>query len=365
MSLIPFAPFILPPSAFSRHLPYLPAVWERSRTAQTKIVNDPHLLSATRSTFGGLEVMINKNDRLMAESEIATALRTLLVSGYIVTDVTRISERSAILSARKRDKLGGLATSTILFAEKPAPNVIEMLRKTAVQNGSSPLIVTTATVTGVSTIQPRQFYDLLGGEIRFDRLMRDDLPAIVDALGHNRLPNELKNGNPEDLLEDYVKEGLEFLLQSRGWRYGQERLFESVPDGIVLGRLNLYFDGKAYKGGYHPSADDIKRFAGYVNEFNERYSTSVGRIHSFVVVSGSFTAKQNALEKKAADFYARCSTQLCYITAVDFGQIVTDVRLKCANRSAIKWANVFSQIRIEPMSVASELRRIAKDRIID
>ena len=162
-----------------------------------------------------------------------------------------------------------------------------------------------------------------------------------------------------------MKEGLEFLLESRGWHYGQDRLFESVPDGIVLGKLNLYFDGKAYKEGYHPSADDIKRFAGYVNEFNERYATSVGRIHSFVVVSGSFTAKKNALEKKATDFYARCSTQLCYVTAADFGQIVTQVRLTSVNRSALKWANVFSQLRIEPTSIASELRRITKDRIID
>jgi hypothetical protein len=250
------------------------------------------------------------------------------------------------------------------MAEAPSANVLEMLRRTAEQNQSQPLAITNRKLSGVPTLKPEKFFELLGGEIRSDRIIRDDLPTILNELGHNRLPNNF-TGTPENLLEAYVKEGLEFLLESRGWHYGQDRLFESVPDGIVLGKLNLYFDGKAYKKGYHPSADDIKRFAGYVNEFNERYATSVGRIHSFVVVSGSFTAKKNALEKKAADFYARCSTQLCYVTAADFGQIVTQVRLASVNRSALKWANVFSQLRIEPTSIASELRRITKDRIID
>jgi hypothetical protein len=300
----------------------------------------------------------------MPESRATTAIRTLLVSGYIVTNVNRISQSAAILSVHRRDKLGGLAASTILMAEAPSANVLEMLRRTAEQNQSQPLAITNRKLSGVPTLKPEKFFELLGGEIRSDRIIRDDLPTILNELGHNRLPNNF-TGTPENLLEAYVKEGLEFLLESRGWHYGQDRLFESVPDGIVLGKLNLYFDGKAYKKGYHPSADDIKRFAGYVNEFNERYATSVGRIHSFVVVSGSFTAKKNALEKKAADFYARCSTQLCYVTAAEFGQIVTQVRLASVNRSALKWANVFSQLRIEPTSIASELRRITKDRIID
>ncbi len=300
----------------------------------------------------------------MPESQTASALRTLLVSGYIVTSVNRISQRAAILSVHRRDRLGGLAASTILMADAPSANVVEMLRRTAEQNQSQPLAITNRKLSAVPTLKPERFFELLGGEIRSDRLIRDDLPEILNELGHNKLPKDFA-GTPENLLEAYVKEGLEFLLESRGWHYGQDRLFESVPDGIVLGKLNLYFDGKAYKGGYHPSADDIKRFAGYVTEFNERYAASVGRIHSFVVVSGSFTAKKNALEKKAADFYARCGTQLCHVTALNFGQIVTEVRLKCTNRSAIKWANVFSQLRIEPKSIASELRRIVKDRVID
>jgi hypothetical protein len=73
----------------------------------------------------------------MAETPITAALRTLLVNGYAVATVERISERAGLLTVQKRDRFGGLATSTILFAEEPAQNVVEMLRKSAEQNGSS------------------------------------------------------------------------------------------------------------------------------------------------------------------------------------------------------------------------------------
>jgi len=303
----------------------------------------------------------------MAESQIASVLRTLLVNGYVVTKADRISERVAVISVQKRDRLGGVAASSILFADAPTENIMEMLGKTAEENGAQTLVVTTAKLDQkqVPTIAPQKFYDLLGGEIRSERLMREDLPDLLDAFGHNKLYHGFKE-SPDDLLEDYVKEGLQFLLESRAYRYGQDRLFESLPDGLVLGRqkLNLYFDAKAYEKGFHPSADDIKRFSSYVNEFNDRYERFVGRLHSFLVVSGSFPADAKALEEKATEFYSLCSTKLCLITGKDLGHIINDVRTQCKNRSAIKWTKIFSQLLIKPGSIASELRRIKKDNIV-
>jgi hypothetical protein len=162
-----------------------------------------------------------------------------------------------------------------------------------------------------------------------------------------------------------VKEGLEFLLESRGWRYGQERLFEALPDGLLLGRdqLNLYFDGKAYEKGFHPSADDIRRFAAYVNDFNKRYGGDLGRLHAFLVVSGSFIAEEQALKDKATDLYAACGTQLCYLAAKDLGEIITILREKPSNRTAVNWMRIFSQMRIKPNSVTAEIKRVAKDQL--
>jgi hypothetical protein len=260
--------------------------------------------------------------------------------------------------------LGGLAASTILLSDAPSANVVEMLRRTASENHSQPLLVTTRAVNGVQTVTPAKFFDLLGGIVRSDRLIRGDLSSVMNVFGHNRTPKGF-TGKAETLLEEFVKDGLEFLLESRGYHYGHDRLFESVPDGVVLGKLNLYFDGKAYRSGFQPSSDDIKRFAGYVSDFNRNYGAIVGRIHSFLVVSGSFTEKKGALETKASNFYSQCATQLCCMTASDFGQIITDVRLSGVNRPAINWAHVFSQLRITSSLVKSELRRISKDKVLD
>jgi hypothetical protein len=302
----------------------------------------------------------------MANSQLASALRTLLVNGYAITGVDRISPTASIVSAEKRDRLGARARSTILFiGGSPAANVLEMLSTIASATGAQPLVVTNANVTGNPAMPPEKFYELLGGVIQSDRLMRDDLPDVLYAFGHNKGYIGF-TGKPDELLEEYVKEGLQFLLESRAYRYGQDRLFESLPDGLVLARppLNLYFDAKAYEKGFHPSADDIKRFAGYVNDFNTRYASLVGRLHCFLVVSGTFTANNDALEEKANEFYSLCSTKLCHITAKNFGIIINAVREHCGNRSAINWVKILSRLVIEPSAVMDEIDRIKKDKIV-
>jgi hypothetical protein len=302
----------------------------------------------------------------MGENQIASVLRTLLTNGYSIKKADRPASGTAVVSVQKRDRLGGLATSAILFTERPTQNVIKMFCKAAEKNNEQALIVTDARIDfgKIPTIKTDKFYDLLGGQIRSERLYLDNLPEILDAFGHNKLHSGF-NGDPDDLLEEYVKEGLQYLLDTRAHRFGQDRLFESLPDGLVLGRqkLNLCFDAKAYEKGFHPSADDIKRFASYVIDFNERYEQLVGKIYSFLVVSGSFTGNEKALEGKAADFYSLCGTKLCHVTSRNFGRIIQDVRTNCTNRQAIKWAKIFSLSAITPESIKSELRRIEKDNI--
>lgn len=300
----------------------------------------------------------------MAETTLPSVIRTLLVNGYIVTEVSRISARVALLSVRRRDALGGVASSTLLLAANPPQNVVQLLKSAANQNSFQPLILTRAEINAVPTMDPDKFFQLLGGEVRSDRVTRDDLVVVLDQLGRNKLPVGM-TGSADDLLEDYVKEGLEFLLNSRGWRYGQDRLFESLPDGLILSpdKLNIYFDGKAYEKGYHPTADDIKRFAAYTTEFNERYSVHVGRLHAFLVVTGKFSHPR-ALQDKANEFYGMCATQLCFLTGEHLGRIVADVRGCAGARSAIAWRSIFSRVVIEPKAIANELRRISKDKIV-
>ena len=49
-------------------------------------------------------------------------------------------------------------------------------------------------------------------------------------------------GKPDDMLELYSEECLEYMLECPVRRYGQERRFERLPDGLALGRnkLNIF-----------------------------------------------------------------------------------------------------------------------------
>jgi hypothetical protein len=184
-------------------------------------------------------------------------------------------------------------------------------------------------------------------------------------LGHNRLPPSFV-GKADDLLEAYCEECLEFLLECPVRRYGQERRFEPLPDGLALGRnrFNLYFDAKAYGQEFHPSADDIRRFASYVRDFNVRYSSYVGPISLFLVISGSFSSDKDAIGEKINEFQAECGTPMAFIRASELANLVSESAKSLLSRAAINWRRVFAAQRFDIKRFRDELQRIKKDAIV-
>jgi hypothetical protein len=210
-----------------------------------------------------------------------------------------------------------------------------------------------------------EFYNILGGEIRTDRILLPNLRYVMAELGHNRLPTSF-SGKPDDLLELYCEECLEFLLECPVRRYGQERRFEPLPDGLALGRnrFNLYFDAKAYGQEFHPTADDIRRFASYVRDFNLRYGSYVGPISLFLVISGSFSSDKNAIVDKISEFQAECATPMALVRASDLADLVADCAKSVQSRGAINWRRVFAAQLFDGKKFREELRRIRKDAIV-
>jgi hypothetical protein len=210
-----------------------------------------------------------------------------------------------------------------------------------------------------------EFYNILGGEVRTDRVLVPNLPYVMSELGHNRLPRSF-SGKPDDLLEIYCEECLEFLLECPVRRYGQERRFEPLPDGLALGRnrFNLYFDAKAYGSEFHPTADDIRRFASYVKDFNARYSSYVGPISLFLVISGSFSSDKHAIDDKISEFQAECGTPMAFIPASDLADLVSKCAKSIQSRAAINWRRVFAAQVFDMKRFRAELQRIGKDSIV-
>jgi hypothetical protein len=266
--------------------------------------------------------------------------------------------------------LGAEARTALLFSETVSLGLRRRLTGEAQQHGAAALLVFTrgapsTTATSIREMPLSEFYNILGGEVRTDRILVPNLSNIMEELGHNRLPPSF-SGKPDDLLEIYCEECLEFLLECPVRRYGQERRFEPLPDGLALGRnrFNLYFDAKAYGSEFHPTADDIRRFASYVKDFNLRYSSYVGPISLFLVISGSFSTDKNAITDKVSEFQAECATPMSFISASELAHLVSECAASTQSRGAINWRRVFASQMFDPKRFRHELSRIRKDSIV-
>ena len=78
----------------------------------------------------------------------------------------------------------------------------------------------------------------------------------------NHLPTGV-SGEPDVVYEKYVAAGLEFLLGSRVIRYGSQRRYDPLPDGLMLPRsegIVFPYDTKAASPAFTLGRDDIRRF---------------------------------------------------------------------------------------------------------
>lgn len=209
-----------------------------------------------------------------------------------------------------------------------------------------------------------EFYDKLLTTIDPGIYLNKKLADILDNLGHNKVPQGLE-GKADDLLEEYVKDCLQFILSGKGRRYGKDRSFESLPDGVILGNgLTLLFDGKAYKDGYAPTADDLKRFSSYVAGFNDKYKAFVPQVYSFIVVSGHFAVGEDALSDRSDEFYELCNTKLCFVAAKTLARLVELCLENASAKEAVNWKKVFAKPLTKEKILLEQFNLIKKDRII-
>ena len=297
--------------------------------------------------------------------QISNTIATLLTNGFHIHKIDRLSPENIIINARKYDRLGAEVRYSIMFSnDKHETAIIESLNRVSKSYDSHPIYVNDYyTLKDVSSHSQKSFFDFFGGIINTGLTLIPDLPTILNELGHNRLPT-LLSGDPEDLHELYVAECLQFILESPTRRYGQERSFESLPDGIVLGKgFMILVDSKAYSNGFSFRADDIKRFTSYVDDFNNRYAQLFGRVFTFLVVSGSFTDSQKSIQGRSEELYRNCGCKISCLISKVLADIVQLLQQKPQIRTSINWKNIFINQQIEMKHVNQEIRRIQKDNI--
>lgn len=277
-------------------------------------------------------------------------------------DSVQRSDAAQIFEVHRVDELGARVSYVFLIATKPSEGVITPFVKRADELRATPIGLGEFLTPLFSVLSLQDFYHILGGSIDEGIVYDDELPMKLDDLGHNRIPSGL-SGKADDLLEDFTKQCLQFVTGRRSRRYGKERLFESVPDGIVLDDFAVLVDSKAYSAGFKIEADDMKRFASYIRDFNTRYQNELGTIHSFLVVTGHFEQDLATLEGRRGELYAECHTQLTCLTASALGEMVKQIRTAPDYRKAIAWKRLFSTLVLTPDLLRQEMERIRKDGV--
>ncbi len=293
--------------------------------------------------------------------------RTLLAGGYSIESCHRPANGAVLLKLRRVEILGGESRTVLLLTDTLSRSLSLALAQISDEEGGAPVIVSRdgKLKTECRQLSVARFFSLLGGELRTDRIFAPRLPEIMSALGHGRCPLGLV-GQPDRLLEEITQDGFAYLMESPVRRYGQERAFERLPDAVVLGRngYNVCLDTKAYRGSYHPSANDMRAFREYVTDFNSRYAEYVSSISVFVVISGSFSRSSKALENRANELLVEVRTPMVFMTARDVGLAVQVMRENGGLRRAIDWRRVFVPPVFALNRLHFELKRVANDGIV-
>lgn len=303
---------------------------------------------------------MNKNDS-------ANTISTLITNGFHIEKVERLSPENSVLNIYRYDKLGAKVCYSILFSDDLEDDCVfkNHLLKIAKSYNSMPLIVSdNISLADIKSYTKKAFFDFFGGIINTGLILIPNLPDLLDELGHNGLPTGLM-GTPDDLHETYVCECLQFMMESPTRRYGIERRFQSLPDGVVLGKggFMILVDSKSYSDGFDFKADDIKRFASYIEDFNGRYSPYFGKIFTFVVISGHFNDSEKSIRNRSDELYKSCNCKLSCIQSKELGLFVQKIRTMPEIRGSILWKNLFSEFYIEEKHLDHEISRILKDKI--
>lgn len=285
----------------------------------------------------------------------------LFVNKYDLTYSKRIATNTLIVNATKKDEFGRRHNYEFYFFSEIVSN--DYLNKFRLHQPNNRILVGVDEQIGTD-ITESQFFDKLSTVIDPGVYLNSDLENILEKLGHNELPQNMK-GVAADLLEAYSKECLQFLLGGKGRRYGKERSFESLPDGAILGKgVNILFDAKAYKNGFNPSADDLKRFQSYINDFNRKYAHFSEKIFSFVVVSGHFEVGEDALDDRSRELYEMCQTTLSFFTTKTLATITKIITENSELIDSLNWKRVLSHSIPNERLIMEQISKIKKDKIV-
>jgi hypothetical protein len=270
------------------------------------------------------------------------------------------------LNVHRYDRFGVRIPYSIAFFEGDATEAaLGGFTRAAIYEARCPLVVSPKVPEGHHHVTPTRFFELLGGAVDDSLVQRPTLSADLASLGRGTVPEGL-DGRPDELLEHFVWASLQYLIGQRARPWGTDRRFEPLPDGVLpgAGGLVLLYDTKAYKEPYEVSADDLRRYATYVRDFNDRYGHYFGPVYAFIVVSGAFAQNDAQRDGRSQELFTACRTPLCFLASESLGELVARIRGKAHLRSSVDWKRVFAARSVRVETVDEQLRSLEKDALV-
>jgi hypothetical protein len=290
--------------------------------------------------------------------DLPIAIRTFTAGGFLLEGAER-NPGYAILHMSRGDEFGATHHYCFALAEGPFGE-----SQIAAKHRRAQLVLIGQNESVLPTLEWDRLINLFGGPVFSASPLEPDFAEHLIALGYNQLPTGLQ-GRADDLFETYVRVGLEFMLGTRVVRYGQNRRFEARPDGIVLPYRNFaaLYDAKAYRDGYEVTAETIRQFKSYVEDFSGRYQSYLG-LNAFIVISGTFPHENETLARRSRELFAECRVPLVFLTAASLANIIGLLAEHPKARRSIHWSRVFAQPVVSPQDVQTELKAVLRDGII-
>ncbi len=304
---------------------------------------------------------------MTSQTELVTFIRTLLGAGLTITNVST-KPHFTVVNAERFDEFKLSSRYVFVYCTSGALSRADCrtINKLVEETHAALVIageVEERPIIG-AVLSKQDLLARLGGAVSSLLPLEPDYPGQLALLSSNHLPTGL-TGTPDDLFESYVHTGLQFLLRGRVLRFGQERRFEALPDGMVINSAApiILYDCKAAASGYEITKDTLRQFTDYINDYHTRYESYLGRPHAFLVVSSSFQ-EPSTLQQRSNELYADCQVPLVCMTARTLADCIGLFADRPRHRMAVDWRRIFVPPQVETSSVKKELAARTKDSVI-
>jgi hypothetical protein len=301
---------------------------------------------------------------MTADRRAVQAARLLRANGFLISDV-HYGAGFATFVATRIDDLGVHLRYVIgVFDANVSEGPLRAMKQSADYHQASLVTVADDVTDQAPSMSWSDLVARFGGVIPSLLPLERGYLARLRMLGTNRRPPDLAEGAVDRLYEAYVGASLEFLLGSRVIRYGSERLFEPVPDGVLLpstDRVAILYDAKAADPAFTVSRDDVRRFGDYVRRFDESYRVHVGPARSMVVVSSEFSQDRASRMAYSNQLQADVGVPMSFLRSDELAEITTLLGAKPWMRTAIRWREIFTQLDVTAGAVGSAIATISAD----